>query len=184
MMTDKQLVEGCKSGQQEHLEFLIVRYRDDLYRFCRHLTLNRQDAEDLFQEVWVRVLRKLEKYDAERPFKPWLFQVAFNMYRDRYRKWKSVYALWTWLSSDAELIHIRDPAPLAEEDLLRHEEHRHLEECLRSLPKRYLAPLILYYYEEFSYEGIAEVLGVPLGTVKSRLNHGKKLLHKLMKEMN
>lgn len=124
------------------------------------------------------------KYDAERPFKPWLFQVAFNMYRDRYRKWKSVYALWTWLSSDAELIHIRDPAPLAEEDLLRHEEHRLLEECLRSLPKRYLAPLVMYYYEEFSYEGIAEVLGVPLGTVKSRLNHGKKLLHKLMKEMN
>lgn len=46
-MTDKQLVEGCKSGQQEHLELLIVRYRDELYRFCRHLTLNRQDAEKL-----------------------------------------------------------------------------------------------------------------------------------------
>lgn len=140
MMTDQQLVEGCKSGQPQHLEQLIARYRDDLYRFCRHLTLNRQDAEDLFQEVWVRVIRKLEKYNAERPFKPWLFQVAFNLYRDHYRKWKSVYALWNWLSSDAELVQLRDPEPSAEENLLRSEEHRQLEECLRGLPARYLAP--------------------------------------------
>lgn len=184
MMTDQQLVEGCKSGQPQHLELLIARYRDDLYRFCRHLTLNRQDAEDLFQEVWVRVIRRLEKYNTERPFKPWLFQVAFNLYRDHYRKWKSVYALWNWLSSDAELVQLRDPAPSAEEHMLQREEHRQLEACLRGLPARYLAPLVLYYYEEFSYEGIAEVLGVPVGTVKSRLNQGKKLLHSLMKEMN
>ncbi|MNI98130.1 ECF RNA polymerase sigma factor SigW [compost metagenome] len=59
----------------------------------------------------------------------------------------------------------------------------YLEQCLRNLPKRYLAPLLLYYYEEFSYESIGEILGVPLGTVKSRLNQGKKLLKAIMEEL-
>jgi RNA polymerase sigma factor (sigma-70 family) len=90
MISDRQLIEGYRSGQQEALELLVNRYKDDLYRFCCHLSLERQDAEDLFQEVWVRILRKSEKYDPERPFKAWLFQVAINLYRDRYRKWKKL----------------------------------------------------------------------------------------------
>lgn len=185
MISDRQLIAGYKSGQQEALELLIDRYKDDLYRFCCHLSLDRQDAEDLFQEVWVRILRKLAHYDPERPFKAWLFQVTLNLYRDRYRKWKKLRERITmvWSPEPSGFMEIRDTAPLTEEYLLRKEQDLYVEQCLRSLPKRYLAPLILYYYEEFSYESIGEMLGVPLGTVKSRLNQGKKLLKKAMEEL-
>lgn len=185
MISDRQLIEGYNSGHQEALELLINRYKDDLYRFCCHLSLERQDAEDLFQEVWVRILRKLEQYDPERPFKAWLFQVAINLYRDRYRKWKNLRERLTiaWTYEHSGYTEIRDTALLTEEYLLQKEQFLYLEECLRSLPKRYLAPLILYYYEEFSYESIGEILDVPLGTVKSRLNQGKKLLKATMKEL-
>lgn len=76
------------------LGLLVDRYKDDLSAVCRHLTLNAQDAEDLFQEVWVRVIRKLEKYDCERSFKAWLFQVTLNLHRDRYRRWKNSSAVF------------------------------------------------------------------------------------------
>lgn len=183
MFTDKQLVEGCRSGHGEMLGLLVDRYKDDLYRFCRHLTLNAQDAEDLFQEVWVRVIRKLEKYDCERTFKAWLFQVALNLHRDRYRRWKKAQLrFWGGDASRDDFLGIRDPAPLTEETLLRSERNAELEQGLRVLSKRYLAPLVLYYYNEFSYEEIAEMLGIPVGTVKSRLNQGKKLLYTAMQQ--
>ncbi|KWX75072.1 RNA polymerase sigma factor [Paenibacillus jilunlii] len=179
MITDKQLIEGYRTGRREMLELLVERYKDDLYRFCRHLTLNALEAEDLFQEVWVRVIRKLERYDPERSFKAWLFQVTLNMYRDSYRKWKKLYArLAEDKSSHVPFFELRDGSPLTEEQILQNERYAHLEEGLRKLPKRYLGPLVLYYYEEFSYEEIGEMLGIPVGTVKSRLNQSKKLLQK------
>ncbi|WP_054941609.1 RNA polymerase sigma factor [Paenibacillus ihuae] len=185
MISDRQLIEGYKSGEKQALEHLINKYKDDLFRFCCHLSLEKQEAEDLFQEVWVRVFRKLEKYDPERPFKAWLFQVTINLHRDRYRKWKKLRErlMTAWNYEDSEFTETRDASPLTEEYLLKKEQYLYLEQCLRSLPKRYLAPLILYYYEEFSYESIGEILGVPLGTVKSRLNQGKKLLKTTMKEL-
>lgn len=183
MISDKQLVERICEGRPEELEPLIGRYKDDLYRFCRHLTLNSADAEDLFQDVWVRVIRKLHRYDCERPFKAWLFQVTLNLYRDSYRNWKKRWRLMVLEpgAADATLLRIKDTAPLMEEKLLQREERAELEICLRRLPKRYLAPLTLYYYEEFSYEEIAYMLDIPLGTVKSRLNQGKKLLKEILK---
>ncbi|AIQ48480.1 hypothetical protein R70723_23105 [Paenibacillus sp. FSL R7-0273] len=184
MISDRQLVDSYRSGQQAALAQLIDRYRDDLFRFCCHLSLDRQEAEDLFQEVWVRVLRKLEKYDPERPFKAWLFQVAVNIHKDRYRKWKKLRERLTlaWMDDNSRMKEPRDASPLTEDFLVKKEEVLYLEQCLRTLPKRYLAPLILFYYEEFSYESIGEVLDVPLGTVKSRLNQGKKLLKAAMGE--
>ncbi|MNO16057.1 ECF RNA polymerase sigma factor SigW [compost metagenome] len=161
------------------LEPLVERYKDDLYRFCRHLTLSVLEAEDLFQEVWVRVIRKLDRYDPERSFKAWLFQVTLNIYRDSYRKWKKLYTRFAGEESCRVPFHeLRDGAPLTEEQILRDERYTCLEEGLRKLPKRYLGPLVLYYYEEFSYEEIGEMLGIPVGTVKSRLNQSKKLLQK------
>lgn len=184
MITDKQLVEGSRSGHGEMLGLLVDRYKDDLYRFCRHLTLNAQDAEDLFQEVWVRVIRKLEKYDCERTFKAWLFQVTLNLHRDRYRRWKKLQIRFLNEGSyRADVLEIRDSAPLTEEAMLRNERNAELEQGLRSLSKKYLAPLILYYYNEFSYEEIAEMLGIPVGTVKSRLNQGKRLLQTAMRHV-
>ncbi|WP_342438578.1 RNA polymerase sigma factor [Paenibacillus sp. FSL L8-0436] len=184
MITDKQLIEGCRSGRREMLGLLVDRYKDDLYRFCRHLTLNAQDAEDLFQEVWVRVIRKLEKYDCERSFKAWLFQVTVNLHRDRYRRWKKLQHRFLGVASfQADFLNIRDSSPLTEEALLRNERNAELEQGLRALSKRYLAPLVLYYYNEFSYEEIAEMLGIPVGTVKSRLNQGKKLLQTSMQHV-
>ncbi|KWX73043.1 hypothetical protein AMQ84_24410 [Paenibacillus riograndensis] len=179
MVTDKQLIEGYRTGRREMLELLVERYKDDLYRFCRHLTLNALEAEDLFQEVWVRVIRKLDRYDPERSFKAWLFQVTLNMYRDSYRKWKKLYERLTGEAScRVPLLELRDGAPLTEEQILRNERYARLEEGLCKLPKRYLGPLVLYYYEEFSYEEIGKMLDIPIGTVKSRLNQGKKLLQK------
>lgn len=184
MLSDKQLVELYRSGHQESLTSLIEVYRNDLYKFCRHLTLNSQDAEDLFQEVWLRIIRKLEKYDAEKPFKTWLFKVTINLYRDRYRKWRKVYTLVSTEVSyvSSHMLQVKDNNPPVEDRLLSDERYGQLEHCLRQLPKRYLTPLILYYYEDYNYEGIAELMGIPMGTVKSRLNQGKKMLGKLMKE--
>lgn len=179
MITDKQLIEGYRTGRREMLGPLVEKYQDDLYRFCRHLTLNALDAEDLFQEVWVRVIRKLDRYDPERSFKAWLFQVTLNLHRDRYRKWKKIYGRLAGEDScRVPWVELRDGAPLTEEQLLRNERNAYLEKGLRKLPKRYLGPLVLFYYEEFSYEEIGEMLGIPTGTVKSRLNQSKKLLQK------
>lgn len=184
MLEDKQIIQLYTSGRTEVADILIERYKEPLYRFCLHLTFNRHDADDLFQDTWAKAIEKIYTFDTGRPFNTWLLSIAVNTYKDGYRKakrWMNKFRILFQSEGETdELDRIRDPGPSLEEQAEDKELKNSLLASLKNLEDTYRIPLILYYYKELSYESIAEILNIPLGTVKSRLNNGKKKLKDIM----
>jgi RNA polymerase sigma-70 factor (ECF subfamily) len=170
----------------QKINFLIDTYKESLYRMCYHLTANDFDAEDLFQETWVRVVRNYRYYDDSKPFEAWLYVIAVNLYRDKYRKkkrWlKRVVDFFTNERKESELSKIESHDFHPEEQFLEKEAIDGLKRNMYGLNDTYRIPIILYFFKEMSYSDISRVLDIPIGTVKSRLNKGKKKLKKRMQD--
>lgn len=143
----------------------IEQYSADLTRLCISLCGNNADAEDLFQDTWLKALRGFDTYDGERPFDKWLFAICVNAFKNKTALFfnKKRYHF----SSDEEMQSFFDSLPdTASEAPDRYYE---LHSAVCELPRKQRAALVLYYFREHSVSEVAEILGVPEGTVKSRL---------------
>lgn len=152
-------------------ERYVEAYSRDLTRFCVKLCGNIHDAEDLFQDTWARAFDKFEQYRPEYSFKSWLFAICASIFknakRHKYNSTKAVFA------SEEEKERFIRSIPAREQDV---DAYLDLHTAMLSLSKKYRLVLVLYYFREFSQREIAEMLDIPEGTVKSRLNTAKKLL--------
>ena len=88
MLEDRDIVRRCQEGQTDLMEILIDRHQTALYTLCRQLAGDPSDADDLFQDTWVRVMRSIGQFSGEHEFTSWLFRICVNRYRDKYRKRK------------------------------------------------------------------------------------------------
>lgn len=158
-------------------------FKDDVYRFLCHLDPDRAEAEDLFQEVWLRVARHIGEKPDPAGLKPWLFAIAANLYRDTLRK-KRVRRLF-FLSKartagsepvPAELLspETENPALLAEQAVLR----RRIDQAVAGLPERQRRVFVLQEVEGLKQDEIAGALGIPVGTVKSLMHRAVRRLQK------
>lgn len=173
--TDEELVEDYLDGDVAAFRLLIERYHDPLMNFLFRLLGQRQAAEDVFQDTFLQVHQSLESFDITRAFKPWLFTIAANKGRDTLRKSQRRAAVS--LSSKAgnaegdelvDLLRIDVPAP--GERLESEETSRLVQNAVDTMPTRLREILLLAYFQRLSYTNIAEQLGIPVGTVKSRLH--------------
>ncbi len=168
-LTDEALAQGVKEGNRQHLALLVERHHSLLIGFLYRMTGgDRLAAEDLAQEAFLRVMRAIGQYEYPRPFKPWLYQIATNLTRDHYKQAETRRVVGT--EEDAEWMD--DDAPLPEELLVMDAEVQQVVLALKRLPEHQRAAVILRYYEELPLAEIAEILDVPVGTVKSRLSMG------------
>jgi RNA polymerase sigma-70 factor (ECF subfamily) len=165
--SDEELMARLQEGDERALEQLMQRYQAQLYGFLSRRVGSA--ADDVFQETWIRVVRARERFDLERRFAAWLYQIANNLCRDRYRRVNAMRrAVDTFRSEDETL---REPSPepqLADRDEMR--------ERVLALPERLREVLVLRYYEELGEDEMSRVLGVPRGTIKSRLHAAVKAL--------
>lgn len=175
--TDEQLLAEFLAGQSEGFELLVRRHSQELYRFLTRFTGSAATAEDIVQEAFLQVYLSAPSFDRDRRFKPWLFTIAANKARDHLRS----RARRPEMPLDAHVGNEGDEGQrfldfLAEElqepyaELERQEERELVRSVLDSLPAHLRDVLILGYYHQFPYKEIAEILHVPLGTVKSRLH--------------
>lgn len=184
MLDDSTVISRFQAGQFELCDILVDRYKEPLYSFCRKLTGSRIEADDLFQDTWVKAIRNLHRCDPEKRFINWLFTICINLYRDRYRKlsrWLKV--IKSHLSSehlDTDLAGIESPDAGPGDNALKNEQEKILRRALNSLKDSFRIPLILFYYRDFSHEEIADILAIPKGTVKSRLAAARSHLKKLV----
>ena len=146
-------------------------YSQDLTRLCLKLCADPHDAEDLFQDTWTRAFDKIDRYSSDYSFKTWLFTICVNIFKNS-AKSKYNTAKLNFADSD-EKERFLDSIPDETEDI---DSYIALRSALSALPKKHRAVIILYYYREFSQREIAQMLDIPEGTVKSRLNTAKKLL--------
>lgn len=160
----------------QELEQFIETYGTDIYRFCVYLTGNRLEADELYQDTFLKAIELLDKIQKEGNPKSYLLSVAIRLWKNRNRKiscresiapMESEELMETVASGTGERSDVEDT-------LLKNEEIRYAQEALQKLPEKYRVPLCLYYGEELTIKEISGCLRIPQGTVKSRLYKGRE----------
>jgi RNA polymerase sigma-70 factor (ECF subfamily) len=169
-MNDEQLIEKIKK-RPEVFGKIIDRYQKKLERYVLYLTGQKNEVDDLVQEVFIKVYINLNSFDTKKKFSSWIFRIAHNLAVNYLKKKKIVFNL-------NENINIDDSKNI-EEDFEKKELKKIIESCLSNVPINYKEVVVLYYFENLSYEEISDSLKIPPGTVAIRLSRAKKYLKKL-----
>lgn len=175
-LSDASLMSWLAVGEDDALAPLIRRYQRPLMALLARGSGDRHEAEDLFQEIWMRVMRGARGYDPTLPFRPWLFTVAWNALRNAMRRQRDEHhvpletagAVAAWGDAHAA-------AEARQRDAM-------LRVVVEALPSRLAETVFLRYFEELSEREVAARTGVPVGTVKSRLHHALRRLAAALEE--
>ena len=171
-----EIARGLRRHDPDLLDRLIEQYQHRLLRYLLYLTGNRQTAEDLFQETWIKVLERGNQYDGKHNFNTWLFAVARNLTIDQLRRKKAI-SLESLSDEADEPMEIADSSQIsALEVVARHELRERVQAGLKAIQPEYREAVVLRFHEGLSLDEIAEVTGAPLGTIKSRLYRGLNAL--------
>jgi RNA polymerase sigma-70 factor (ECF subfamily) len=176
-LSDEALMEKVQRGETAHLELLVARYQRPLYNYALRVLRETGAAEDAFQETFLRIFQKRASYRAGAPFRPWLYQICLNLCRDQLRRQTR--------RPEAELkdeIPVRDPNPGPEALSTGAEMTEKIRRAIDQLPDKHRDVFILHYYQNMPYPDIADILEIPVGTVKSRMFHATKSLAELLRE--
>lgn len=180
-----EFIENLKAGDAKAFDTLVTRYANDVYALLVRITEDAKEAEDLMQETFLSALKAVHKFRGEADLKTWLFRIAINHSKNRFRWWKSRKREKT-VSLDAPVGMSETPLSETvssdfnspEENVLQREREKVLLKALSELPEIFREAVILCDIEGLSYEEIAETLEINLGTVKSRIARGRDELRK------
>jgi RNA polymerase sigma-70 factor (ECF subfamily) len=179
---DNRLIERFKEGDPAAFGDIVLKYQDKIYNLCRHMLGNAHEAEDAAQDVFLKAFQALPKFQPKASLYTWLYRIATNTCIDYKRKpvWESIFGS---AEEGDRLVHDRasvDPSP---EKLYQSKQTGQvLQESLGRLSPKLRAIIILKEIEEQSYEEIADILDISLGTVKSRISRAREELQKIMKK--
>lgn len=181
---DAVLVARCKENDLSAFDQIVERYQHKIYGYVKRLVGNETDAEDITQEVFLKALTSLRSFREESSLQTWLFRIATNLCRDMHRRRqreKGWLPLWRRVdgeddSGEENAIEIPDERANPENLVLSAELNEMLLQAIDRLPLAMREVLVLHDMESMSYEEIACALGIPLGTVKSRLFHARARL--------
>ena len=177
---DSVLIERCLANDQRAFRELIRRYERAVFSLARRMVDDEEEARDIAQEAFIRAFRSLESFERSRPFSSWIFKITSNLCIDHYRRRRiATVSLDAPVDDDpSRHLEVADERPRPDEETARSEEERSMERLVRSLPPAYRVVILLRHRNDLSYEEIASVLDVPLGTVKARLHRAHHLLRR------
>lgn len=176
---DYELIKYCLSGNQDAFAELVSRYKNLVYSVILRMVNDHEEANDLAQEVFIKVYKNLDKYSPEYKFSTWIMRITTNLVIDFRRKKKQE----TISMDDMEY----EPASLEtpEGSYIKKEQKNLVNLAIKSLPDMYRIPIVLYHQQGLSYQEIGDIIGEPLSKVKNRIFRGRKMLKEnLMKEGN
>jgi len=176
-LSDAELLTHYAAGDEAAFRELVSRYKNSLYAFLRQF-LNRHDlVEDVFQETFLQLFSSRESFDQNRPLRPWLFTIAANKAKDALRKWQRTAAVPIGTMADSQELSFDDmlntvtaDSTMPYDELQKNETASRVGQIVADMPESLREILILAYFQKFSYKQMAEMLGIPIGTVKSRLH--------------
>ena len=179
---DVVLVKETLSGDREAFVVLVDRHKNTIFNLCYRMTGSYQDAQDISQEAFLQVWRKLSWFRAGQKFRNWLITIAINLCRNKLKRDRIVKFISinkTVQTEDDEIqFEIRDTNPTPEELMLKKEWEKKLNHMVSSLPVKYRPVFLLRYIEGLSYKEISEITGMPAGTVETYLFRAKKRILK------
>ncbi len=182
-------IDKLKAGDAAAFETLIDRYSGDIYALLFRLTENAEEASDLTQDTFLRALRSIKGFRGESELKTWLFRIAINESRNRFRWWKRRRRDVT-ISLDATIGDsnttisdtLADRSISPEDETLLRERQYALKAALLDIPEVYREAIVLCDIEGLTYEETAAALDIGLGTVKSRISRGREELRRRLKD--
>lgn len=178
-ISDKELVEKAKKGDMKAFEQLLFRYEKPIFGYILRFISQRENAEDVTQETFIKVYRSLKTFDPEYKFKTWLYTVATHTAYDWLRKAKKTQELFIIDDPDSEFETI--DASTAYKDLEISQNKELVDNAIQKIKPAYQTVLLLFYRDELGYEEIADVLKIPVNTVKTHLYRAKKALGEELK---
>lgn len=184
---EKELVQKARQGDRGARDELVFRHRRQVYFLALQLLGNTDDALDVTQDAMLRFFTNLNRFDAERPVRPWLFRIVRNLALDLFRRRKvrqseSLDAGFDDEDGDRQPIDPADPGVDLERDLQQRQLRSRLFAALEQLTPMQREIVVLRDYQDLSYQEIAEMLEIPLGTVMSRLHGARQRLRLLVQD--
>ncbi len=172
-MTDEELMVSYQEGDMSAMDEFLKRYKNPIYHFVFRLSWNETEAQDITQEVFLRLHQFRDRYSPVAKFSTWLFTIAHNLSVSRLRKKKWLVAWPRTSENPDELVEFASPASSPREAAVKQEESRVLKDCIQGLPFLQKEALILCEYEKLDYAEIAKILNKPLGTIKNLIHRAR-----------
>mgnify|MGYP006283056845 CR=1 FL=1 len=176
--TDSQLMVDLCNGDEDAFSEVVRRFQAPIYSLLIRMLGNEEDAQEMLQLTFCRVYRYKDKFDPDRKLVNWIFTIASNLAKKEWRRRSR------WVSVPLEHVNLTSSGKTAPHyDAGRVQLKASIEEAVDMLPPHYREPFILREREQMSYEDIAEVLGIRLGTVKSRINRARGKLREMLDDV-
>jgi RNA polymerase sigma-70 factor (ECF subfamily) len=181
-VTDEQLIARFQLGDVQAFDILVHRYKDQLLNFVYRFVGNRSDAEDIVQETFLRVYKNKHYYKEIAKFSTWVYTIAGNLAKTelRRRKRHKIFSVSNFVNEERDYdIPDREHSPEKKVDSTIQENI--IQKAIEKLPTKFKEVIILRDIQGFAYEEISQILNIPLGTVKSRVNRGRLKLQEDLK---
>lgn len=175
-------IQKAKSGDQSAFNFLLDRFWNEVYRFQLKRTENETDAEDITIQTFAKAFHKIDLFDDQYKFSTWLITISKNIHYDFLRKKKSSISSQTTSEEDDKVYAIADKSPSAEDKLINEQNLTKLLKDIKKLKPHYQEVIQLRYFQEMSYNEIAQEINEPLNNVKVKLLRARKLLAEIIQK--
>lgn len=173
-LDDYELVKQSLNGNNDAFAELLSRYKNLVYSVVLRMVNDSEEANDLAQEVFIKIYKNLDKYHPDYKFSTWIIRIATNHIIDYRRKKK-----YDTVNID-DIVSEPSSGETPEEEYLRKEKNITVSEALKELPEMYLIPILLYHKHDMNYQEIADTIGEPLSKVKNRIFRGRKMLKEIL----
>lgn len=186
-LTDEELIAAYQRGSSDAFDVIVARYKHPLTNFVYRFVGDYDECDDIVQETFVRIFRKKHSYKPRAKFSTWIYTIAGNLAKSRLRQKErhrlfSLSSFWTGEEGGKE-IDIPDVQYAADRDADSALKHDRIQKALNSISPKYREVVVLRDIQELSYDEIAKVTGLNLGTVKSRIKRGRTMLQALLKDI-
>jgi RNA polymerase sigma-70 factor (ECF subfamily) len=176
--SDKKLISLCKAKKRDGFIILFQKYEKFIYKICYHYTVSREDALDLLQEVYIKLYKSIDRFNENQPILPWLKKITVNTCLNfiRGRKEKTVSLNSETDDGESPIEALVASSANVEDQISYMNTKKLLEDTIQELPQEMRMAVILRHIEGMSYDEIARAMSCPVGTVKTYLFRGRRLL--------
>jgi RNA polymerase sigma-70 factor, ECF subfamily len=184
-LSDEELIAEAQNDNAMAFNILVGRYKDPLTNFVFRFVGDMDDCQDIVQESFVRAYRNRASYKPVAKFSTWMYTIATNLAKSflRRRKLRRVFTFSRAADEPEPIYEVPDENARADALLETHQRQERIQKALEELPNRYREIVVLRDIQELSYEEIAAITGLPMGTVKSRINRARALLQEMLKDL-
>ncbi|MBC7074166.1 RNA polymerase sigma factor [Candidatus Parcubacteria bacterium] len=175
--TDEEICKAVQKGDIEAFGILVERYERKMKIYFQKFLSQKEDVEDLVQNVFLKAFENIQSFDPKRKFKSWIYQIAHNELVNALKR----KTRFSFLSLDTFLPYLSLKSEI-EETIDRKKMKEELEKCLEKLDQKYREVIFLFYFENLSYSEISEILKIPVSTVGIRLKRAKEKIKKLFEK--